>query len=54
MHFLPLAMSTEISANVLFRKVDQVILVWVEKRYKVPSSALRKTDMNAEHESNEL
>lgn len=47
-------MSTEISANVLFRKVDQVILVWVEKRYKVPSSALRKKDMNAEHESNEL
>lgn len=47
-------MSTEISANVLFTEVDQVFLVWVEKRYKAPSFAFRKASMNAERESDEL
>lgn len=51
---LPLAMSTEISANVLFTEVDQVFLVWVEKRYNAPSFAFRKASMNVEHESDEL
>ena len=47
-------MSIEISPNALFTEIDQVFLVWVEKRYKASSFAFRKVSMNAEHGSDEL